>query len=95
VSTALRPTVYISPYYVWRWQGRIDPAADDLTAIANIQRIVTRGDELAMDCSVIDCSGFRYFVHKEFPTAVVAVRSSSNHAVTVIRRSELKGEVVA
>jgi hypothetical protein len=75
-----RPTAWIDYHAIERWQQRISRAAKS-EVITALQRIVTTGDEVMG--GLPHC---RYYVHRDYPTAVVVWRPESNAVVTVLER---------
>jgi hypothetical protein len=81
-SDVPRPTVWVDPHCVMRWQQRIDSTAGFFDVLAAVKRIATRGtDVLGVSA---EC---RYFVHDDYPKAKLGVRSCTNAAVTVLLRN--------
>jgi hypothetical protein len=81
-----RPTVFIDPLAVLRWQELIDASVPVPAVIGAVQRVVVEGREVEGTGKFPDC---RYFAHADYPDAVVVVKlkgtNSGGAAITVMR----------
>lgn len=75
------PSPWVDFHCVQRWQQRVEPAAEQVDAIASVRRVVMEGRRLTGPPRKPGCA---YYVHPGWPGAVVVLKESTNAAITVL-----------